>query len=286
MARTDIHAPSRFQPADYDFVAYDYYGPSHGDVALSAHRTAFREHMAHTGGHYSTHEHGGTCHVCGAAAMYVAKFHHRPTNTYICTGMDCAEKVHVGDAAAFRRFHATVRSQLEAVAGKRKAQATLAQAGMSAAWDVYTSTPWAAFEEQTIGDIVGKLIKYGSISDKQMAFVGRLLTAKANRAVQAAERAAATAAAAPCPAGRQTVEGKVLSIKGQDTAFGYVTKMLVQHADGWKVWGTVAAAISAVEKGQTVRFVAEVTPSQDDPKFGFFARPSKAVIMNPQLVAA
>jgi hypothetical protein len=283
--RIDIHSPSRFQPENYDFVAYDYYGPSNDDISLSSHRQAFREHMARTGGTFSTHAHGGTCHICGAAAMYVAKFFHRPTCEYIVTGMDCAEKVHVGDAAAFRRFHSTVRSQLEAVAGKRKAQATLAQAGMAAAWDVYTSTPWAAFEEQTIGDIVGKLIKYGSISDKQMAFIGRLLTAKANRAVQAAERAAATAAAAPCPAGRQTVEGKVLSIKGQDTAFGYVTKMLVQHDSGWKVWGSVAAAISGVEKGQTVRFVAEVTPSQDDPKFGFFARPSKAVIMNP-LVAA
>lgn len=56
-------------------------------------------------------------------------------------------------------------------------------------------------------------------------------------------------------------------------------KALIKTVEGWKVWGTLPAAIDDVERGTKVQFDAKVTPSDDDPKFGFFKRPTKAALV-------
>jgi hypothetical protein len=237
MTRTDIHRPSVINPDDYQFVSFH----SHHDdyVVNLIEQERFRAHMSKTGGKFSDHNHGGSCHVCGAHAMTVAQFHHVPSNTYVQTGEDCAEKLH--------------------------------------AWDIYNGgidfdPKW---EENTICDIVGKLVRYGSISVKQKSFLSNLLDRIADRPRIAEQRAAEEAAASPIPVtGRVAISGTVLSLKGQETMYGYVTKMLVQHDDGWKVWGTVPLALAEVEKGYHVNFTATITVDSNDPKFGFFKRPS------------
>jgi hypothetical protein len=57
-------------------------------------------------------------------------------------------------------------------------------------------------------------------------------------------------------------------------------KMLVVTDTGWKVWGTMPAALD-VDRGARVRFTATVKPSDDDPHFGFFSRPTKAQVLTP-----
>jgi len=286
LTRTDIHRPSAIIPADYDFVAMDYYGPADNFADLSAERAAFRAHKERTGGKFSTHDHAGSCHICGAAAMYVAKFHHRPTNTYIVTGTDCAESMHMGNPEAFKRFRRGVLDQGKRAKAKAAAKLFLEQAGAGQAWDIYTATDRAGFkyEEDTISDVVGKLVQYGSISEKQVAFVQKLLAQIPARAEQEAKRAAEAEAAAPVPAfdGRAKVEGKVLSIKVVEGQFGSQIKMLVQADAGWKVWGTVPGSIS-VERGDRVSFEARVERSTDDAKFGFFSRPTKARIIGKEV---
>jgi hypothetical protein len=97
---------------------------------------------------------------------------------------------------------------------------------------------------------------------------------KATEAAKAAEKAAA----ADCPTGRIEITGKVLTIKSQETMYGWATKMLVEHATGFKVWGTLPSNLT-VEKGDTVAFTAMVEPSKDDAKFGFYSRPTKARVV-------
>src|SRR6185312_12079721 len=111
----------------------------------------------------------GTCGICGASAFYLARFYHKPTNTYIATGEDCAEKMAMGEPAAFRTFREKIRAGLEAHAGKQKAKLILERQGLLAAWEIYTATDTTGFkyEETTIYDIVSKLVRYGSVSDKQ-----------------------------------------------------------------------------------------------------------------------
>jgi len=82
-------------------------------------------------------------------------------------------------------------------------------------------------------------------------------------------------AAEPVPTGRVAITGTVLGTKAQDTQFGTVYKMLVQDDKGFKVWGSIPNSLPN-PKGRTVTFMAAVEPSKDDPKFGFFKRPTKA----------
>jgi hypothetical protein len=281
MTRTDIHRPSAIVPDEYEFVAFDYIGPSYDGPDVLGQRMLFRAHRERTGGRFSGHEHGGTCHVCGATAFYVARFYHAKTNAYITTGEDCAANLEMGDPGRFRSWRVRVAENVSAAktlrAGKAKAEATLTEAGLAAAWALYTATDTTGwkYEEVTASDIVGKLVRYGSVSDRALEYLRGLMGKIANRPALDAARKAETDAAAPVPvtADRITVEGVILALKGVDTDFGHVTKMLVRTDAGWKVWGKVPARLEPV-KGDRVRFKARVEPSHDDPKFGFFSRPA------------
>jgi len=103
----------------------------------------------------------------------------------------------------------------------------------------------------------------------------------------AAERAARDAARADLPAfeGRVEITGAVISTKEQESQFGVTWKMLVEHQDGWKVWGTIPSGINP-EKGDKVSFTAKIEKSPSDPKFGFFSRPTKPTITRPEPVEA
>lgn len=173
-SRTDIHRPSVIEPANYEFVAYEYLGPFNFDIIY--YREIIQVHKARTGGDYSHHEHGGNCHICGAWALYTALFHHKPSNTYVRTGLDCANKLDSScDGAAFRK---KITSALEAKAGKRKAAAVLEQSGLGRAWAIYeerVEDPATARKRDLVCDIVGKLVQYGAISEKQEAFLRKLV---------------------------------------------------------------------------------------------------------------
>ena len=87
--------------------------------------------------------------------------------------------------------------------------------------------------------------------------------------------------AAPLPKfdGRVEITGKIISAKWKETDFGDTLKIVVKHADGWAVWGTCPNSLGRTEKdliGENVSFVARVKASDQDEKFGFFSRPTKA----------
>lgn len=296
--RKDAHRPSAIKPEEYRYVACDYYGGSDADLGMAMHlkhqRELLRLDMERTGGKRSTHEHGGTCHVCGACAMYVAIWHHLPTNTYIVTGEDCAAKMDTLDGSTFRYIRDEVKRGREAKAGKTKAKILLADAGVERAWDLYLLSPhlndgdFGPLKElglgdvpwcySTLRDIVDKLVRYGSISEKQMNLVKRLAVECDNfEATQAARKAAKAkemANAEPCPEGRHTVRGVVISTKYDDRWDTY--KMVLKDDRGFRVWGTVPQAFGGVERGDRVELTATITKSDDDDHFGFYKRPAKA----------
>lgn len=280
LVRTDIHRPGAIIPQDYDYVGQEVFET---DVLVCApgivlaERARIQAHMGRTGGTYSDHDHGGNCMVCGAAAIYTVLFHHRPSNVYIRTGQDCAIKMELGgDERDFNAFRAAVHDARLAQAGKKKAQAILTDAGLAATWQ-YAEYVGGEREEGTIRDIVSKLVQYGSLSEKQLAFLRTLLDRIATRAERLAQRQAETDAAAPCPTGRVDVSGVILSTKvvaSDFSRFGTL-KMLLKADAGFKVWGTIPAALNSdnFKVGTRVTIRATVTPSKDDLKFGFFKRP-------------
>lgn len=285
--RTDIHRPSAIQPEDYDFVAFDYRGGSDlgAILMLKNERARLDAHMAQTKGSFSSHEHGGSCYVCGAHALYLVIFYHAKTNAYIKTGEDCARKMDLayGDMNPFRR---AIHSALDRNKGKAKAQAILESFNLSRAWDIYIATKtrqaeaqtgFATQEELAVEDIVGKVVKYGSFaSDKQRNFLAILVDRVDNRVKRDEERkarwAAERAVAQDCPTGRVEISGLIIKAEDKETQFGLVRKMVVKDYRGFLVYSTVPSGVDGI-KGDKITFVATVTPSPNDKKFGFGKRP-------------
>jgi hypothetical protein len=299
MKRTDIHRPSAINPAEYEWVAFELIplGRFGGDILgdcefLREERNRIRRHMERTGGTYSRHEHGGNCGVCGSVnAIYTVLFYHSLTNSYIRMGQDCAQKCEMAIGGDLDAFKTAAKDALTLKAGKKKAAAILEVSGIPQAWAIYNAEYPAdvilPYEETTIIDIIGRLVEYGGVSEKQMNFVKSLVDRINRREEIAKARAIAYAAAAdlPVPTGRTTIEGTVLTLRGEEGRFGFVTKMLVQHVDGWKVWGTAPSKID-IKKGDKIRFDAAVEASKNDPKFGYFSRPTKTEVNREEKVVA
>lgn len=122
-----------------------------------------------------------------------------------------------------------------------------------------------------VNDIASKLDRYGSISDKQVDLVLRLAAQKAN--------------SKPCPVGKTTLTGRVVSVKAyEDTAamrYSYRTiyryKMLID-CDGYRVFGSLPRNLD-VKPGDYVTLCATVTASDTDASFGFYKFPTKAVVI-------
>lgn len=311
--RTDVHRPSAIIPTDYEWVAVEMVRIDGTDLGaaefLIRQREIIRAHMEKTGGTYAHHQHGGSCMICGAWAVYTHLFYHSKSNSYIRTGSDCAEKLALAaDSAVMDAFRREARTALAAKAGKRKALALLQANGIEAAWDVqYTPTDDPRNrqdEEQTIRDIVERLIKYGSISEKQVTYVRKLLDRIATRMdrlfTQAAEENHVRDTAAPWVAGRQDISGEIVSAKFVDYDYAYLNhlaatmlKALVKLADGRKLWVSVPRAMqdAAVTPGmdwndiparlrgaQITGMRVTVKLSKDDKIFAFGSRPTGGTI--------
>lgn len=296
MKRTDTHRPAVIVPADYEWVAQEV-APilSLGDcLFIVTQREKIQRHMTRTGGTYASHAHGGNCMVCGNAnAIYTHLFYHAASNSYVRMGERCAMKCEMSvDDAAVSAFRRQVEEARKNVAGKAKAAAVLTDAGLAGCWEIYLATPAETdrWEERTIRDIVGKLVKYGSISEKQTGFLGKLLAHITLRTERDAVRAAEVEAAVPAPTGRVKVTGTVLTVKAEEGwAKGYAAplKMLVKMEAGWKLWCTCPLALLEQDEvtrcagaerrkviGSTVTLKVTVTPSEKDPKFAFGKRPT------------
>lgn len=131
------------------------------------------------------------------------------------------------------------------------------------------------------------LDEWGTLTEGQEAAMRKVMARAEKRE---AERTAEWEAAADCPQGRVQVTGTIISTDLRETSFGNVWKMLVRDDSGFKVWGSIPSKLHEPEeedgqwitgkemKGMRVSFTAAVEPSEDDQKFGFFKRPTKAKI--------
>jgi len=83
----------------------------------------------------------------------------------------------------------------------------------------------------------------------------------------------------PCPIGRVTVIGKVVSTDAKDTDYGTRYVMTVRDDRGFTVWGSQPSSLYP-EVGDRIEFTASVERSDRDECFGFFKRPTKARIIS------
>lgn len=273
--RTDIHRPSSpvFDPATYtcrgvfDLDATWRSGVSPRQQAV--------ERATRDGYAFAAHQNGHTCGHCGTHIRYAALLVHPLSGDMIYVGEDCLDN----------RFDSLTKSEFQALRKKaalNRARTTkrekinlLIAEHPHLAWLTYPE----ALDNPFLTDIADRLAHYGTLSDRQIAAVDTAIrrdTARRDKA--AAEQAARQAAHAvgtveKTPRGRVRITGTVISTRTQRTQFGTQFKMLVADDRGFRVYGTIPAALDGVDKGTQVAFTATVTPSDDDAFFGFYSRP-------------
>lgn len=134
-------------------------------------------------------------------------------------------------------------------------------------------------------------------TEKQIAALEKVAAEREERARKDAER---LATAIPVPNERREISGRIISTKRVDDYYsGSVLKMLVEAEEGFRVWGSVPRSVDddAFEhnrkhgtdesyytehlSGAEVTFSATLERSRDDKFFGFFKRPTKAVVVFP-----
>jgi hypothetical protein len=118
-------------------------------------------------------------------------------------------------------------------------------------------------------DMARKVVQYGSLSVKQIAFAIKLAADEAEKA---------TLTEIDVPEGRHTVEAKIVSFKTTEGyAYGtHAYKMLVEVTEDGKTYrafGTEPASLEA-ERGDTIKLTATFQPRERG--FGFFSRPRVA----------
>ena len=170
------------------------------------------------------------------------------------------------------------------------AQEKLQDLGLKDAWRVYKDAESHYInhngleiqkEERTTHDIITRIVKFHNkdITDKQANYLRILLERIGNRANILAQRAKEREQAENCPSGRVELTGVILKVSTRAGRFGVEYKMLLKTDKGFLVWGTQPSSIGTAQKGARVKLTAQVKPSDKDTKFGFYKRPTCAVVI-------
>jgi len=304
--RTDIHRPSapEFDPADYDCHGVFDLDPEWGDAGF---RIAVVNGLIAQGHSFAGAPHGsGQCSHCGAYLRYAALMLHTPSGTLMYVGETCLD--HRFDGMTKAEF-ARLRANASATREQRSLRArfaelckqhpvlayvdyvwSIANAGAEDGMDGEGSFLWATRtgdKIETMADIRNRAHQYGSISDKQVALLERLMgwldEAEQRRAAREAAHTATLATGVSLPTeGRQVITGEIVSISIKDNDYGVRIVMTVRDDRGFRVWGTLPSSLDPGHgsldnlRGKRITFTAAIKASDSDPLFGFISRPTKA----------
>lgn len=271
-----IHNPTNFIPTDYTVIAYldnqrpVYFGQ--GVEFFAEEVKGWEREMAWALGDNWRTKIGHCCHCGNGRVRWITAVEHLPTGERVVFGCDCTERLNFANQNAFKL--AQMKSRADANAKRFKVynqvQAYLAANVEFAAVVVKMDEPVHA-KNSFARDIVSKLNAYGSISDRQRDAV--VASLKRDEEFAARRAAEATKVRGNAPEGRVKVTGTVVSIKGVDTAFGYTEKMLVELANGAKVYCTKPSFLRNAVRGDVVSFTATFTVKEDK-SFAFGNRPT------------
>jgi hypothetical protein len=276
--RNDVHSPKNLVTEDYLYVGSFDTEPVYGrGPEANAWAAEMRAVYAST---CDRAPHGGNisqCDHCGAALRYVAILRHT-TGQYVSVGETCLANRFELATADFHRLRKAAQLDRERAAARAAAAAFISATTHTAEGE---PVDWPALNASTnefVQDVLRKLAHWGDISPRQLTAIVRAVARDAARAETPAEVWANVPTIK-----RATVTGEVLTVKGQDTQYGWSLKMLVKVTDlpgtdgPVKLWGTAPAIISSVvTRGDVVTFTASVKASDRDATFGIFSRPTNA----------
>lgn len=303
--RDDIHRVSQIIPENYEYIltyslSTTYHGapvPSFGINCELDYRQWFKDGSAKNGNHsedgnccvvglrqignHKMAEHGGpgSCTVCGAWHIYGDVWKNKHTEEHIFVGWICADKYKlVANRDAFKRNH-RILCEKSAHERLKKQKEEKKQKFLE---DRPTLAQALETDHEIVRNIKNQLDRQGEISDKQVELVFKLY--------RKSQEPSETYVQAHIQDGRQTVEGKIVSLKSHITDFGQQLKMTVKvetNEGVWLAWGTCPQSLldqachSAHDsrlKYRKVRFEAKLKQGRDK-HFAVFSRPSKAKIV-------
>jgi hypothetical protein len=269
--RTDIHRKGAIVPADYSYVmSYSLSTSQDGwpvpsynvNCIIDTHHTK----TTHSGNccligmfsdptkKFAKHGSTGKCTICGAAYVYGDVWQHGPTGEYIHVGHDCADKMNSQDRRAFE--HGRVKYINGQIKLARLAKFCEENEGMKLVFS-------CADKNHIIADMRSKVMEWGNLSEKQIAFAKKLADTILNPAPTEDE---------PEPLllkdGRGEYTGRFVAFKSSEGPYGYVMKglfIVVQDGKQAKVWMTVpsgygdeknveATIVVALSKGDKAGF--------------------------------
>lgn len=219
---------------------------------------------------------GSSCEHCGAHIRWAAIVRYLPTGQHFIVGETCADE---RMSLTNRHDHdmRMLRMSIEARSEKMRLLSARAHFARNfpaeAAYLFDDARPYNNF----IDDLRSKLLRYGSLSDKQVACITRNITRDADRAAKQAERAANSG---PAPTGRVEVTGTIVSVKWVENDFGGTLKMVTRFENGSAAWVTAPAKLVNPKVGDVVTYTATFTPADDDPSFAFGKRPTGATYIS------
>jgi hypothetical protein len=280
--RNDVHRPADFVPENYEYVGFFDNHPEPGSFIgngglwgvdgtdeLQPGTNPENANYRYLRGLLEESEtarygDGFQCDHCGARIRYVAVFKHLPT-----TSADFAQMRRRSEF--LRGQHRIVTARLEWVA------ADTTRVGVLGGLMEFR------VDSEFFASLLGAVRKYGTLTERQeSAARSALMKFYARRSTPRVE-----VVKVDVPTGRMTVTGKVLKVAYYPGFRDEVLKMTVDDDRGFRVFGTVPASLhwnathECVARGERVTFTADLSPSRNDPAFGYFKRPRDARNLTP-----
>ena len=199
--------------------------------------------------HSDSHGKHGNCDLCGAWFKTGAIYKNEETGRSLTIGWQCEEKVFgAGDKHTLaRHLHDVATKALKTRKAKAELREKYPTLEALLASDVYFTDS----EFEIVLDLRGAFSHGKKISGKQVALLADIIeraTKRHEERLQREEAEKALLRPVPETDKRVTVEGEVLAVKSQESAYGTQWKMLVkvEARDGgfFKLWGTIPASVS------------------------------------------
>ena len=315
--RTDVHAPNRIRPEDYAFVgSFVNHPPTDlaGDEidvetplwpVPGLEPMTFEEALSNERSPDRAYSELDRCDHCGQRVNYAAVYRHTPTEQFVVLGHRCADSIMGYEGR--RALEASRQRDLLAASRKDAAEEAERKERLAEAKRLYPDA-YQVLDgyDGSNGFILNVAAKLAETSNLTEAQAGKVVEAheRDHREREERQRRREAGEDQPVPgnpgeaAKGATVEGLVVKAQEREDPYAkggagrwgrpYKVAITVRDDRGFVVWGHAPEVLHAldtpegrrdIEKGDRVRFVANLEAKKSDPYFGFFKRPRKAEVL-------
>lgn len=239
---------------------------------------------------------GGSCDYCGTGIRWCFDIRSADGKRFV-VGSSCVERTApelVPEIKAARRTYKAEKREAERAEARKQRELELVETCRVFIEDHPGLEKALELDHPITRDIHTRFLRTGKLSPAQIDLVMKI-HAEETKPLDC-DHCHGDHDLKQCPnrgevvAGRDTVRGRVLGGKWRETQYGTTLKLLILTESGATLWGSSPKAFSDAYhasgaelgdllgwlRGQSVEFTATVSPSNDDPHFGFYNRPSKA----------